>query len=200
MTLKKSYPIKMPKRHRRNKTPIVTEKPVFTFRQMERVVDLIDRQARLFTGEKVLPADDYVYAKNEGEVFEGEVFEDENTIFYYDSNSNTYYFTLKARYPAIYNYLLYKKRDYTDGVVGVYFNAAHRYRIYLENTDMYAKFNPNDANLDESTVTFYNIPPDDIKLMYDNEFIYKLEYDSYDYYTKSPVDYHRDYIAGEGPL
>ena len=77
--------------------------------------------------------------------------------------------------------------------------CADRYRIYLENTNMYAKFNPNDANLDESTVTFYNIPPDDIKKMYDDGYIHKYEYYPYEYYTPDPVDYHRDYIAGEGP-
>jgi hypothetical protein len=177
----------MPKRRHRTK---VTNKPVFTFQQMERVVDLIDRQARLLTGEKVLPSDDYTYAKNEGET----------TYFYYDSASNTYYTILKARYPAIDNYLLYKKRDYTDGVVGIYPNVGtFRYRIYLDNTNMYAKFNLNDANLDESTVTFYNIPPDDIKNMHKKLYIFDLKSNPNDYYTNDPVDYHRDYIAGEDP-
>jgi hypothetical protein len=177
----------MSKRHHRTK---VTDKPVFTFRQMERVVDLIDRQARLLTGEKVLPADDYTYAKNENE----------NTDFNFNYESDTYEFTLKARYPAIDNYLFYKKVDYTDGVVGVYRNnnGYNRYRIYLDNTNMYAKFNPNDANLNESTITFYNIPVSTIVEMYDGGYIEHYGFDPYKYYTKDPVDYHRDYIAGEG--
>jgi hypothetical protein len=184
------FPIKMPKRHHRNKKCKATEKPVFTFRQMERVVDLIDRQARLLTGEKVLPSDDYVYAKNEA---------NETTYFYYDSASNTYYTTLKARYPAIDNYLLYKKDTYTDGVIGVYkYLGTARYRIYLENTNIYAKFKLDDTNPDASTITFYNIPVDDIEDMYTIGYIQQHEYFPFDYYTHNPVDYHRDHVAGEG--
>jgi hypothetical protein len=158
---------------------------------MERVVDLIDRQARLINGEKRLPADDYVYAKNEGE----------DTYFYYDSASNTYYTTLKARYPAIDNYLLYEKDTYTDGVIGVYLtnNGAYRERIYLENTNMYATFNPNDANLDESTVTFYNIPLSIVTYLYNEENLKRSPDNLVDYYAFNPVDYHRNYVAGEGP-
>ena len=169
----------------------VTEKPVFTFRQMERVVDLIDRQARLLTGEKRLPADDYTYAKNEGK----------NTNFYYDPASNTYYFTLNARYPAIENYYDHdeKVQEYTDGVVGVYYKIQSiRYRISLENTNIYAKFNPNDVNPDDSTVTFYNIPVSTILDMFERGYIHLLGYNPYDYYTTNPVDYHRDHRAGEG--
>ena len=178
----------MSKRRHRTK---VTEKPVFTFRQMERVVDLIDRQARLLSNEKVLPSDDYTYAKNEGK----------NTNFYYDPSSNTYYFTLKARYPAIENYYFYKKEPYyTDGVIGVYSNLySIRYRIYLENTNMYAKFNPNDANHAESTITFYNISVDDINNMHKSLYIFDIKSNPNNYYTTNPVDYHRDYRAGEVP-
>jgi hypothetical protein len=176
----------MPKRRHRTK---VTEKPVFTFRQMERVVDLIDRQARLLTGEKVLPSDDYVYAKNQHEF----------TYFYYDSTSNTYYFTLKARYPAIENYYVYNREPYyTDGVVGVYYIfGAARYRIVLSDY-VYAKFNPDDANPDNSTITFYNISATDIKNMYDQGYI-GLSDDSKKYISRSSVDYHRDHRAGEDP-
>jgi hypothetical protein len=179
----------MPKRRHRTK---VTEKPVFTFRQMERVVDLIDRQARLITGEKVLPVDEYVYAKNEGV----------DTYFIFNHDSETYYFTIKARKPAINNYYIYNKgQEYKDGIVGVYNNnsGAVRGRIYLENTSMYAKFNPNDANPDESTVTFYNIPISNIVHLYESGYIKHHNYDPYNYYTDDPVDYHRDYVAGKGP-
>ena len=158
---------------------------------MERVVDLIDRQARLLTGEERLPADDYVYAKNEGG----------DTYFIFNHDSDTYEFTLKARYPAIDNYYKYGKgQEYRDGVVGVYFLfGADRYRIYLENTTMYAKFNPNDADHAESTVTFYNIPVSTIVKLYDGGYIDHHGFDPYKYYTKDPVDYHRDYVAGKGP-
>jgi hypothetical protein len=182
----------MPKRRHRSKTSKTTEKPVFTFRQMERVVDLIDRQARLLTGEKRLPSDDYTYAKNEGVV----------TIFYYDSASNTYYFTLKARYPAIENYYDHGKgQEYKDGTVGVYLNnsGAIRYRIYLEDSNMYAKFNPNDANHAESTITFYNIPRSTVLNMNKLGYIKKVEGHDTDYFTNHPVDYFRDVVAGEDP-
>ena len=181
----------MPKHRCKREKCTDVGKPVFTFRQMERVVDLIDRQARLINGEKRLPADDYVYAKNEA---------NEATYFYYDPTSGTYYTTLKARYPAIDNYLLYKKDTYTDGVIGVYFIlGTERYRISLENTDMYAKFNLNDANPAESTVTFYNISATDIKNMYDKKYINEISQNPPKYKSNSSVDYHRDYIAGEGP-
>jgi hypothetical protein len=178
----------MPKRRHRTK---VTEKPVFTFRQMERVVDLIDRQARLLTGEKRLPVDNSVYAKNN---------EGEDTYFYYDSTSNTYYFTLKARYPAIDNYYEYGKgQEYKDGVVGVYyFLGTFRYRIDIIG-NIYAKFNPNDANHAESTITFYNIPVSTVLDMNDREFVKHTDDSNVNYYAYYPVDYHRDYVAGEGP-
>jgi hypothetical protein len=179
----------MPKRRHRTK---VTEKPVFTFRQMERVVDLIDRQAQLLTGEKVLPADDYVYAKNDY---------NESTIFIHNPKNNTYYFTLKARYPAIDNYYKYGKgQEYRDGVVGVYYAfGTFRFRIYLENTPMYAKFNPNDANHAESTITFYNIPASIVLDMNDRGYVEATSESHVNYYTNDPVDYFRDYPAGEDP-
>jgi hypothetical protein len=153
---------------------------------MERVVDLIDRQARLLTGEKRLPADDYVYAKNEGV----------NTDFIYDIVSNTYYFTLKAKDPAVINYYKYKKGTYTDGVVGVYLNnsGAIRYRIYLENTNIYAKFNTSDE-----TITFYNVPLSTVFDMEDHGYVEYNFHNPVNYYTEHPVDYHRDHRAGEGP-
>jgi hypothetical protein len=153
---------------------------------MERVVDLIDRQARLITGEKRLPADDYVYAKNEGE----------NTYFYLNHTSNKFDFTLKARYPAIDNYYIYNKEDYTDGVIGIYLTnvGAGRERINLGG-DIYGKYNPNDADPAESTITFYNIPRSIILDL----GIEHSPYNPYDYYTEHPVDYHRDDVAGEDP-
>ena len=177
----------MPKRRHRTK---VTDKPMFTFRQMERVVDLIDRQARLINGEKRLPADDYVYAKNQHET----------TYFYYDSVSDTYYTTLKARYPAIDNYLLYEKDTYTDGVIGIYATNTgfSRMRINIDG-DMYAKFNLDDANPAESTVTFYNIPSITIEFLDDIHYLRHVPDEPNKYYTDAPVDYHRDYVAGEEP-
>ena len=76
----------MPKHRCKREKCTDVDKPVFTFRQMERVVDLIDRQARLLTGEKRLPADDYVYAKNEGLA----------TIFYYAPVTDTYFFYVEG--------------------------------------------------------------------------------------------------------
>ena len=61
---------------------------------------------------------------------------------------------------------------------------------------MYAKFYPNDANPDESTITFFNIPKSIILDMYNRGYI---KASGTRYYTFSPVDYHRDYVAGEGP-
>ena len=180
----------MPKHRCKREKCKVTEKPVFTFRQMERVVDLIDRQARLLTGEKRLPADDYVYAKNQHET----------TYFYYDSVSDTYYTTLKARYPAIDNYLLYEKDTYTDGVIGIYATNTgfSRMRINIDG-DMYAKFNLDDANPAESTVTFYNIPLSIVTYLYNEENLKRSPDNLVDYYAFNPVDYHRNYVAGEGP-
>ena len=181
----------MPKHRCKREKCKDVEKLVFTFRQMERVVDLIDRQARLITGEKVLPADDYVYAKNEGK----------KTYFLYDSASDTYYFTLDARYPAIDNYILYEKDTYTDGVVGIYETntGAHRERIHLNN-NIYAKFNLNDAKPDESTITFYNIPVSFITYLYKEGKLERSSDNIFDFYNSHPVDYHRDYVAGDGPL
>jgi hypothetical protein len=158
---------------------------------MERVVDLIDRQARLITGEERLPVDDYVYAKNEG------MF----SYFLYDFASGTYYFTLNAKYPAIDNYYEYDKGTYTDGEVGVYLNlpGAIRYRIEIKD-NMYAKFNPNDANHTASTITFYNIPVSTVLDMEDKGYIILIGDNPVDYHTRNRIDYHRDYVAGEEPL
>jgi hypothetical protein len=156
---------------------------------MERVVDLIDRQARLITGEKRLPVDDYVYAKNQHE----------STYFRYDPTSGTYYTTLKARYPAIDNYYIFKKDTYTDGVIGVYhIFGLHRYRIGVGDV-LYGKYNPNDADPADSTITFYNIPERIIKEMYEEEYIKESSQNPSDYVSLSQSDYHRDYIAGEEP-
>ena len=151
-------------------------KQVFTFHQMERVVDLIDRQARLIAGERFLPVDAYVYAKN---------YHFDYTGLNYDSISNTYYFTLYALEPAILNYLYHKKYKYTDGTIGFYktFTGADRYRIYLDQTQ-YAEYNPNTLMM-----TFYNIPNSTVTDMYNLGYI---ESEVGQFFTENPVDYHRD--------
>ena len=78
-----------------------------------------------------------------------------------------------------------------------YIFGAARYRIVLSDY-VYAKFNPDDANPDNSTITFYNISATDIKNMYDQGYI-GLSDDSKKYISRSSVDYHRDHRAGEDP-
>ena len=122
------------------------------------------------------------------------------TVFYYDSASDTYYFTLKARYPAIENYYDHGGvQEYTDGTVGVYLTngGAIRYRIDIKD-NMYAKFNPYDANPSYSTMTFYNIPVSTVLDMNNLNYIDHVDNNVVDYYTNEPVDYFRNYRAGEG--
>ena len=150
-------------------------KPVFTFQQMERIVDLIDRQASLLANRYLL-ANDYVYAKNESPY---------STYFIYKPDA-TYHFTLHAMYPAVDNYLNHNISTYTDGTVGVYRSliGGFRYRIYLDQT-MYAKYDHNTL-----TMTFYNIPHATVVDMYNLGYISTTG--TADFYTSSPVDYHRE--------
>ena len=150
---------------------------------MERVVDLIDRQARLIAN-RYLPVDEYVYAKNESLEYTG---------LLYDSSSDTYYFTLYALEPAVLNYLYHNISTYTDGTVGFYrTNAgAYRYRIYLDQT-MYAKYDHNTL-----TMTFYNIPHATVVDMYNLKYIQVSE--TGQFFTTTPVDYHREEAVDQFP-
>ena len=172
-------------KHRSRRKHRDSERPVFTFRQMERVVDLIDRQARLIAGERFLPVDAYVYAKND-------YFE--HTYFIYDPAYDAYNFTLHAREPAIVNYNTYGIDTYIDGVVGIYRNpnGAVRYRFYL-GYYYHAKYNPTDV-----TITFYTIPKSTILDMKDLGYIQVDPDNENNYLAPYPVDYHRDYVPGEG--
>ncbi len=155
------------------------EKPVFTFRQMERVVDLIDRQARLIAGERFLPVDPYVYAKNTNK----------KSFFIANADVTLYSVTLDALPPAINTYNCEDVEIYVDGVVGLYYPDHHlfRYRIYLNQT-MYAQYNNNTR-----TIIINNIPITTILDMENHRYIYREGPNSPNYATSSPVDYHRDY-------
>ena len=159
-------------------------KPVFTFQQMERVVDLIDRQARLIAGERFLPVDEYVYAKNENKT----------SLFVANAEVTLYTLTLDALKPAIDTYNCQDVEIYVDGVVGVYYPifSSIRYRIYLNQT-MYAKYDNNTR-----TVTINNIPLSTILDMESLNYISRESSGSTNFYTKYPIDYHRDYPGGCG--